>query len=162
MSGVAATEVHVRLNGEPVTLHVREDEPLLEALRTVGMNSVRESCALGVCGTCTVLCDGVPISSCLSWAALAEGVEIRTAEGLADGETLDPLQQAFIDTGGFQCGYCTPGMLMMARDLLDRVANPSVEQIRAHLSGNICRCGCYPEIIAAVRQAAAGSRAEQA
>lgn len=150
-----SNQVELTINGEHTTLQVSDTETLLEALRVAGLCSVRESCGQGLCGSCTVLADGVPISACLSWAALADGTNVRTAEGLASADGLDPLQEAFIQYGAFQCGYCTPGMLMMARELLDRVPNPSEDDIRRHLSGNLCRCGAYPEIIAAVRAAAA-------
>lgn len=153
--------IRFRLNGRPVEMAVRAFETLADVLRRTGqVGSVRESCGQGLCGTCTVLVDGLAISSCLYLAALADGAEIQTVEGLASGEKLHPLQQAFVDCGAFQCGFCTPGMILTGLQLLRENPDPDEEAIRRYLSGNLCRCGAYPEIVRAIRQAARGGREE--
>jgi len=148
--------VAFRLNGSDVEAVVRNDQMLLELLRgSFGLTGARESCGQGVCGACTVEVDGMPVSSCLYWAVQLDGTDVTTVESLARDSTLDPLQQAFVESGAFQCGFCTPGMIMMCRSLLRDNPDPSDEQIRRWLSGSICRCGAYPEILAAVHTAAA-------
>ena len=142
--------IRITLNGEARELPARSDEMLLDVLRRAGLRSVRLSCGVGVCGSCTCLLDGEPVSSCLLLAPLADGAVVETVEGLAN----DAVQQAFDELGAFQCGYCTPGMILTARHLLADEPNPSGERIREHLNGNLCRCGCYPRIEAAVAQAA--------
>jgi aerobic-type carbon monoxide dehydrogenase small subunit (CoxS/CutS family) len=142
--------IRVTLNGEPRELAAGGGEMLLDVLRRAGMHSVRLSCGIGVCGSCTCLLDGEPVSTCLLLARLADGAHIETVEGLSD----DPVQRAFDELGAFQCGYCTPGMILTARHLLAEQPNPSRELIREHLNGNLCRCGCYPRIEAAVAHAA--------
>jgi aerobic-type carbon monoxide dehydrogenase small subunit (CoxS/CutS family) len=142
--------ISVTLNGEPRELVAGGGEMLLDVLRRAGMRSVRLSCGIGVCGSCTCLLDGEPVSTCLLLAPLADGAAIETVEGLSD----DPVQRAFDELGAFQCGYCTPGMILTARHLLAEEPNPSRERIREHLNGNLCRCGCYPRIEAAVAHAA--------
>ena len=114
----------------------------------------RESCGQGLCGCCTVLLDGRAVSGCLYLASLIDGAEIVTIEGLAADGKLDPVQEAFIESGAFQCGYCTPGFVLMARQLLDEHADPDDETIRHYLSGNLCRCAAYPQIVEAVKLAA--------
>ena len=146
------------------TLHVNDEEhellikphwTLLEVLRDeLDLTGAKEGCGEGVCGSCTVLMDGMPIRACLTLALEAEGRKITTVEGLADGETLDPLQHAFIDRGAVQCGFCTPGMLMSAKAMLNKNPHPDEEQIRKSLSGNICRCTGYAKIVEAVSAAA--------
>jgi aerobic-type carbon monoxide dehydrogenase small subunit (CoxS/CutS family) len=111
----------------------------------------REGCGVGVCGSCTVLVDGRPVSSCLMLATNADGKEIQTIEGLAKGDELDAVQQAFLDQQAFQCGYCTSGMIMAAKALLSSNPTPSEDEVRDYLSGNICRCGTYQEVMAAIR-----------
>ena len=138
--------VAVTLNGKPRELAAAGDEMLLDALRRAGLASVRMSCGVGACGACTVLLDGEPVSSCLLLAELARGRAIETVEGLAD----DAVQRAFDELGAFQCGFCTPGMILTAKHLLAENPSPTRDEIREHLNGNICRCGCYPRIEAAV------------
>jgi aerobic carbon-monoxide dehydrogenase small subunit len=156
-------ELRFTLNGEPVVAATANDETLLEVLRErFGQGGVRESCGVGVCGTCTVSVDGRAVSSCLSLAFQADGATVVTAEGLSpSANELHPVAQAFIDEFAFQCGFCTPGAIVMASHLLEEDPDPSVEAIRAYLGGNLCRCGCYPEIIAAVQRAAAAVRDRQ-
>ena len=148
--------IQFQLNGTGVSAHIQPHQTLLETLRKqFNLNGARESCSQGLCGTCTVLVNGHPVSSCLSLALTADGCEISTIEnGLDSGMPLDDLQQAFIEHGALQCGFCTPGFILMSRDLLSHNPNPSEEDIRHHLSGNLCRCGTYPEIIRAVQAVA--------
>jgi aerobic carbon-monoxide dehydrogenase small subunit len=151
----APRPIRFTLNGAEVQASVMPHVSLVEVLRErFGLFGVRESCGQGLCGCCTVLIDGRAVSSCLMLAAFADGAEIVTVEGLAAGGRLDPVQEAFIAAGAFQCGFCTPGFVLMAKQLLDENPDPSEEEIRHYLSGNLCRCGAYPEIIAAVRLAA--------
>ena len=144
-------KIQVRVNARQVELNTRTDETLLSALRSAGFHSVRLTCGIGVCGACTVLIDGSPMSSCLVLAPAAAGAEISTAEGLADD---DPVAAAFQEVSAFQCGYCTPGFVLTAQALLSEVPNPSDEEIRHALAGNLCRCGSYLKIAKAVRLAA--------
>jgi aerobic carbon-monoxide dehydrogenase small subunit len=149
--------VAFRLNGAPRELTVRTDATLLEVLRDgCGLSSVRETCGIGICGACTVLVDGDPISSCLLLAPLVDGCAVETVEGLTGAEAgrLHPIQQAFVERMGFQCSYCTPGMILSAKALLAERADPTEREIAEYLSGNLCRCGSYPQIIAAVQLAA--------
>jgi carbon-monoxide dehydrogenase small subunit len=158
-----STAIAFRLNGSDVETVVRNDQTLLELLRgSFGLTGARESCGQGVCGACTVEVDGMPVSSCLYWAVQLDGTDVATVESLARDGTLDPLQQAFVESGAFQCGFCTPGMIMMCRSLLRENPDPSDEEIRRWLSGSICRCGAYPEILAAVHAAAATLREQAA
>jgi len=155
----SCTTISFTLNGRAVEALVRNDETLLELLRReFGLYGARESCGQGVCGTCTVEVGGMPVSSCIYWAVQLDGAEVTTIEALSRDGALDPVQQAFIDAGGFQCGFCTPGMIMMCRVLLRDNPEPSDDEIRRWLSGSICRCGAYPEIINAVHAAAATLR----
>jgi aerobic-type carbon monoxide dehydrogenase small subunit (CoxS/CutS family) len=134
--------IEVILNGRATTLDVRTDEMLLEALRRQGLRSVRETCAIGVCGACTVLLDGEPASACLMLAAAAAGHEVTTVEGL---EGSDPVLRAFNEAHAFQCGWCTPGFVLTVKAM-----RPG-EEVREALGGNLCRCGCYVKIEEAVR-----------
>ncbi len=144
-----------RVNGDPVEVGVRDRETLLEVLRgRLGLTGTKQGCDVGDCGSCTVLLDGEPVLSCLTLAADVEGREVLTIEGLARGDGLHPLQQAFLDAGAVQCGYCTPGMILTAKALLDRNPRPSRGEIRAALSGNLCRCTGYRKIVDAVELAA--------
>ena len=145
----------LRVNEQPVELEARADETLLIALRRAGFRSVRLTCVIGVCGACTVLVDDLPISSCLVLAPAAAGASITTAEGLADD---DPVAGAFMEFNAFQCGYCTPGFVLTAKALLSEVPNPTDDEIRHALAGNLCRCGSYMKIARAVRIAAASIR----
>jgi len=152
--------VNFTLNGRPVSARVDMHHTLVEMLRTqFDLFGARESCAQGLCGCCTVLVDGQAVSGCLYFAALVDGATIETVEHLGASDRLDPVQQAFIECGAFQCGFCTPGFILMTKQLLDENPNPTEDEIRHYLSGNLCRCGAYPEIIAAVKSAAAKRRA---
>ena len=151
--------IRFRLNGKDVEALVGAHENLVQALRRCfHLYGARESCGQGVCGTCTVILDGRAVSGCLCLAVLADGTEIRTIEGLASGHSLHPVQDAFISSSAFQCGFCTPGMILMATQLLEENPGPSEEEIRHYLSGNICRCGAYPEIVEAVKAASEAQR----
>ena len=144
--------LELRVNGTSHEVETRSDEMLLEVLRReLGLTSVRETCGIGVCGTCTVLLDGRQISGCLMLAPLAEGREITTVEGLGGDH---PVQRAFAKTHAFQCGYCTPGMILASKCLLEENPRPNEEEIRLALAGNLCRCGCYVKIVDAVLEAA--------
>jgi aerobic carbon-monoxide dehydrogenase small subunit len=146
------TEIHFRLNGEQVAAQVAPHETLVEVLREgFGLYGARESCGQGMCGCCTVLVDGRAVSGCLYLASLCDNAEVRTIEG---GAQLDAVQQAFVEAGAFQCGFCTPGFVLMTRQLLEETPEPSEDEIRHYLSGNLCRCAAYPEIIEAVKLAA--------
>jgi carbon-monoxide dehydrogenase small subunit len=148
------------LNGRPVTADVGTHQNLTEVLQeSFGLFGARESCGQGLCGCCTVLIDSAAVTSCLSLAAFADGSDVQTVEGLADGEELSPEQEAFIEIGAFQCGYCTPGFVLMTRQLLDENPDPDDDEIKHYLSGNLCRCGAYPEIVQAVRLAGEKRRA---
>jgi aerobic-type carbon monoxide dehydrogenase small subunit (CoxS/CutS family) len=137
--------VELVLNGRPAALEVRSDEMLLETLRREGLRSVRETCGIGVCGACTVLVDGEPVSGCLTLAATVAGREVTTVEGLDES---DPVLRAFNDAHAFQCGWCTPGFLLSVKAM-----RPG-EDVREALGGNLCRCGCYAKIEEAVRACA--------
>jgi aerobic-type carbon monoxide dehydrogenase small subunit (CoxS/CutS family) len=142
-------KIHFTLNGGPSEVEARPDEMLLDVLRReVHLTSVRETCRIGVCGACTVLVNEKPISSCIFLAPLAEGAEITTIEGLSGNH---PVQRAFEEAHAFQCGYCTPGMILTAKNLLEENPRPSDDDIRIALGGNLCRCGCYVKIVEAVR-----------
>jgi carbon-monoxide dehydrogenase small subunit len=145
-------EIRFRLNGESVSAQVAPHETLVDVLRdSFGLYGVRESCGQGLCGCCTVLVDGTAVSGCLYLATLAEGANLSTVEA---GETLDAVQEAFIERAAFQCGFCTPGFVLMTRQLLDEHPDPDEDTIKHYLSGNLCRCAAYPEIIEAVKLAA--------
>jgi aerobic-type carbon monoxide dehydrogenase small subunit (CoxS/CutS family) len=143
--------VELRLNGRVVRLEARTDEMLLDVLRREGLRSVRATCGIGVCGACTVLLDGEPVSGCLTLAAAAAGRELATVEGL---EASDPVQRAFDEAHAFQCGWCTPGFVLTAKALLAERSAPSDDEIAEGLGGNLCRCGCYVKIAEAVRRCA--------
>lgn len=143
--------VTMTLNGEQRTVSVEPDEMLMAVLGRLGLRSVRETCGIGVCGSCTVLVDGRPVSGCLVLAPLVDGCTVITAEGLAD----DPVTTAFADAHAYQCGWCTPGFVVAVRGLLDENPAPSEEEAKKALAGNLCRCGSYLKILDAVQQAAA-------
>ena len=140
------------LNEHLVALECEPDEMVLDVLRREGLTSVRATCGIGICGACTVLLDGEPVSACLLLAAQAAGREITTAEGLPAEH---PVPRAFEAEHAFQCGWCTPGMVLTAKRLLEETPQPSDEQIAEGLGGNLCRCGCYVKIRAAIKRAAA-------
>jgi carbon-monoxide dehydrogenase small subunit len=149
--------VRFTLNGERVEAQVAPHETLVEVLREAfGLYGARESCGQGLCGCCTVLVNGTAVSGCLYLATLAEDARVETVEG---ADTLDAVQEAFIERAAFQCGFCTPGFVLMTRQLLAENPEPSEDEIRHYLSGNLCRCAAYPEIIEAVKLAAKKSRA---
>ena len=145
------------LNGEERVLYVDTRATLLEAVRDyLGLTGTKEGCGNGNCGACTVWLDGEPAYSCLVLAVEAQGARVMTVEGLAEGGRLDPLQRALIEEGGLQCGFCTPGLLMMARSLLDRHHRPTEREIRGAIAGNLCRCTGYDKIVRAIQRAARG------
>jgi len=147
--------IHFTLNGEAVSAEVAPHHTIVEMLRErFDLFGARESCAQGLCGCCTVLVDGRAVSGCLYLAAFAQGAEVVTIEHLAADGKLTPLQEAFVECGAFQCGFCTPGFVLMAGQLLEEHPEPDDEQIRHYLSGNLCRCAAYPEIVEAVKRAA--------
>jgi aerobic-type carbon monoxide dehydrogenase small subunit (CoxS/CutS family) len=150
-------KLRFNVNGEAVEVEAGPDEMLIEVLRReLDLRSIRQTCGIGVCGTCTALVDGEPISTCILLAPLAEGREITTVEGLGGGH---PVQEAFVEAAAFQCGYCTPGMILTAKRLLEEDPEPTREKIRTYMGGNLCRCGCYAKIEAAVNLAASASKA---
>jgi len=149
--------INFTLNGEAATADVAPHHNLVELLQRFGLFGARESCGQGLCGCCTVLVNGGAVSGCLYLAALVDGAEVATIEHSPTGE-LDAVQQAFIECGAFQCGFCTPGFVLMTRQLLDEKPEPTDDEIRHYLSGNLCRCAAYPEIVAAVKLAATRRR----
>jgi aerobic-type carbon monoxide dehydrogenase small subunit (CoxS/CutS family) len=140
------------LNEHLAALECEPDEMVLDVLRREGLTSVRATCGIGICGACTVLLDGEPVSACLLLAAQAAGRELTTAEGVPAEH---PVPRAFEAEHAFQCGWCTPGMVLTAKRLLEETPQPSDEQIAVGLGGNLCRCGCYVKIRAAIKRAAA-------
>jgi carbon-monoxide dehydrogenase small subunit len=147
--------IHFTLNSRAVTATVATHETLVEMLqRRFDLHGARESCGQGLCGCCTALVDGRAVSGCLFLAVFADGATVSTIEDLGSPDLLDPVQECFIAAGAFQCGFCTPGFVLMVKQLLDEHAEPSEEEIGHYLSGNLCRCGAYPEIIEAVKAAA--------
>lgn len=149
------------VNDESRELAVEPQQLLIEVLRDqLGLTGTKHSCGVGNCGACTVLVGGDPVLACMTLALAVRGRKIVTIEGLADGPELHPLQRAFVDYGAIQCGYCTPGMILTAKALLDRNPAPSEEEVRRALSGNICRCTGYVKIVEAVMAAAEVMRKE--
>ncbi|WP_213769060.1 (2Fe-2S)-binding protein [Caballeronia sp. dw_19] len=157
---VPTTVVRMSINGEAKALAVDPRQSILDVLReTLVLTGTKKGCNQGACGACTVLIDGKRVNSCLTLAIMHEGAEIRTIEGLADGDRLHPLQQAFIEHEGFQCGYCTSGQIMSGVGCIAEGHTHSTEEIKFWMSGNICRCGAYPGIVAAVSDASGKGRA---
>jgi aerobic carbon-monoxide dehydrogenase small subunit len=155
-------EIRTTVNGREMEAVVKPNQTVLEWLRDdLRLRGSVEGCGVGVCGSCTVLVDGRPVSSCLMLATNIEGKEVTTIEGLAPGDELDPVQQAFLDHQAFQCGYCTPGMIMATKGLLNSNPQPTEEEARDYLSGNICRCGTYSEVLAAVKSLSEGNATKQ-
>ena len=147
--------IRFKLNGEAASAEIPSHWNLVELLQErFALFGARESCGQGLCGCCTVLVNGAAVSGCLYLAALVDGAEVSTIEHAANGQELDPVQEAFIEAGAFQCGFCTPGFVLMTRQLLAENPNPGEDEIRHYLSGNLCRCAAYPEIIEAVKLAA--------
>ena len=152
-------QVSTTINGDRVDFICEADESLLDALRNrVGLTGAKEGCGTGDCGACSVTVDGRIICSCLMLGAEAEGRRIETIEGMSDGATLHPLQRKFLEHGALQCGICTPGFLMAAQAVLKKNPNPSDEEIRFGLAGNLCRCTGYDKIVRAVQDAASEMR----
>jgi carbon-monoxide dehydrogenase small subunit len=149
-------QIKLKVNGQEAEILVEPRDTLLDVLRyNLGLTGTKEGCGNGNCGSCTVLLDGKAIDSCLMFAIEAEGYEISTIEGLAKEGKLHPLQQAFIDEGAIQCGFCTPGFVMSAKALLDSNPNPTENEIRQTVAGNLCRCTGYDKIVRAILKVAA-------
>ena len=153
--------IELSVNGEHHEVAVKDNDTLLEVLREkLGLIGTKEACGMGECGACTVLLDGKPMLSCLILAPDAVGSEIVTIEGLSRGDELDPVQDSFIQHGAVQCGFCSPGMILTAKELLAREKSPSEEQIREAISGNLCRCTGYVKIVEAIQAAGRGGQRE--
>jgi len=146
--------INFTLNGQAVSTDIEPHRNLVELLQRFDLFGARESCGQGLCGCCTVLVDDKAVSCCLYFATWVDGKSVTTVEALDAEGALSIVQQAFIDCGAFQCGFCTPGFVLMTRQLLDEIADPSDDDIRHYLSGNLCRCAAYPEILEAVKLAA--------
>ena len=155
MTDESRRTIRFTLNGRPVAAGIAVYETVVEVLqREFAVFGARESCGQGLCGCCTVLVDGTAVSGCLYLAAFIDGTNLVTVEGLANQGVLHPIQQAFLARSGFQCGFCTPGFILMTKELLERYPRPTDEQIRHYLSGNLCRCAAYPDIVESVKMAA--------
>ncbi|MEI6135304.1 MAG: (2Fe-2S)-binding protein [Desulfomonile sp.] len=147
--------IRLTVNGEPLEAAVAQNQTLVQFLREdLGLTGTKHGCGLGDCGACTVILDGKAVNSCLVLAIQANGSEVLTIEGLAENGKLHPLQQAFVDKGAIQCGFCTPGMILSAKALLEEKPNPTELEIRTALSGNLCRCTGYQKIVEAIDEAA--------
>jgi len=155
-------QLKLTVNGQSYELYVKPKALLVEVLRNeLGLTGTKRGCNSGSCGSCTVILNGMAVKSCSILALQANGAEILTVEGLAEGEQLHPLQRAFLDYGAFQCGFCTPGMLMSAKALLDENPSPSEEEIREAIQGNVCRCTGYNSIVRAIMAVAKGQYKEE-
>ena len=162
MQGHSKKQIRFTLNGEPTEVAFAPHKTLLEVLREdLNLTGTKHGCELGECGTCAILVDGRSILSCLMLGLEAEGREVKTIEGMANGAELHPLQQTFADLGAAQCGYCSPGFLLVTEELLKKSPNPTRAEIQEALSGNLCRCTGYIKIYEAVELAAARMRGEQ-
>lgn len=160
ISAPGKIEVSLTVNGEAAKLHVAPWTTLLDALRDhLDLTGTKKGCDHGQCGACTVLVNGRRVVSCLTLAVMKDGAEVTTVEGLASNGALHPVQQAFIDHDAFQCGYCTPGQICSAVGLIAEGKARTPEEIRELMSGNLCRCGAYPNIVAAIQQAMNGAKA---
>lgn len=154
--------INLNVNGVPRSVTAEPDTPLLYVLRNdLELNGAKYGCGLSQCGACTVLVDGRRIYSCLTLAVMKDGAQVTTIEGLAQGSTLHPLQQAFMKHDAFQCGYCTPGQICSAAGLIAEGKAHTADEIRELMSGNICRCGAYPNIVAAIEEVMSGKGAEK-
>ena len=152
-------EIRITVNGRLHELSVRPHATLLEVIREeMGLTGTKEGCGVGECGACTVIMNGTSVNACLVLALEADGKEITTIEGLAQGDKLDPIQEAFFEIGGLQCGFCTPGMIMSTKALLAEKPEPTDQEIRKGLEGNFCRCTGYTKIFESVREASRKSR----
>lgn len=152
---MAKKHITLQVNGEVKDFLINEDALLIDVLRDeANLTGTKKGCGEGECGTCTVLIDGKPVNSCLVLAALVQGKEILTIEGVGTPENLHHIQEAFVEKGAIQCGFCTPGMVMSTKALLDREKNPDEQTIRKAISGNLCRCTGYVKIVKAVQKAA--------
>ena len=147
--------IELTVNGDPVTAQVPARRLLCDLLRDdLHLTGTKRGCETGTCGACSVLVDGVVVKSCLSLAVQADGCQVTSIEGLADGDTLHPVQQAFLDCGGLQCGYCTPGFIMASHALLAHTPRPTLDALRHGLAGNLCRCTGYTQMVESVQAAA--------
>lgn len=147
--------VKLKVNGDEFELYVEPQRTLLEVLREdLGLTGTKYSCGAGECGACTVLLDGESVVSCMTLAVEADGKSVETIEGMAKGGELHPIQEAFLEHGAIQCGFCTPGMVMQAKALLDENLNLTEEEIKQYMRGNLCRCGTYPRMVKAIIAAA--------
>ncbi|HEY7486813.1 MAG TPA: (2Fe-2S)-binding protein [Streptosporangiaceae bacterium] len=157
------TTIRLSVNGREHEVKVAPGRLLLDCLRyDLGLTGTKEGCGVGVCGACTVLVDGKMTTSCLTLAAMVDGAEIVTIEGVADGDELDALQRGFVEHGGFQCGICTPGQILAARALLEETPHPTPEQVKSWMTGNLCRCTGYYKIVESILAAAEeGGRAPE-
>lgn len=154
--------VSMTVNGEPCEIVVEPNRSLLDALRNeAGLTGTKKGCDVGECGSCTVILDGKPVNSCLVLAPEAQGAQVTTVEGLAEGGTLHPLQESFMRHGAVQCGFCTPGLLLAAKALLDENAHPSEDEIRFAIAGNMCRCTGYTKVVDAIADVAQTEEATQ-
>lgn len=158
---MAKIHVTTKINGEDAEFLCEPQQTMLDVLRDeMGLTGSKEGCGSGDCGACSIIVDGKLVCSCLMFGAEAEGADVTTIEGMADGETLHPLQQKFLEHAALQCGFCTPGVLVASKALLDQNPNPTEEETRYWLAGNLCRCTGYDKIIEAVMDAAAEMRGE--
>ena len=147
-------EIHLKVNGKAYVVSVEPRKTLLQVLRDdLRLTGTKEGCGIGECGSCTVLFGGEPVNACLVLAVDGQGKEITTIEGMSDGEALHPIQQSFLHHGAIQCGYCTPGLALTAKALLENNPNPSREEVRVGISGNLCRCTGYEQIVEAILDA---------
>ena len=148
-------EIRIRVNGVERLLAVEPRRTLLEVVREdLDLTGAKLGCDIQVCGACTLLLDGKPVSSCTVLAVDADGCEVLTIEGLSLGDRLHPLQEAFMEFGALQCGFCTPGFILTAKAMLDEYPRPTEDQLKAYMAGSFCRCGCYPEILQAIKKVA--------
>jgi carbon-monoxide dehydrogenase small subunit len=155
--------ITLTVNGERHELEVPANRLLIDLLRyDLGLTGTKESCSIGVCGACTIIADGEMLSACLAIAVQYDGSTITTIEGLAEGEKLHPIQRAFIDYGGFQCGICTPGQILAAKALLDENPSPTTDEIKEWMTGNLCRCTGYYKILESIEAAASSLRSAPA